>query len=433
MRETHARGAAADAARAQAPAAFLPGFAAHAAARPAGAGGLPSDVVGGAGGDTARRPNSDRFPMRPASQLISGGATQTATTAMAAAANPAAAISTLAAAGAAFSGADASPAARARPLPTRNLVGARVGAAGGAAASSALPPTPPSAARRPVAAPSARDSPSAAAGAAVAPLSMASSSHRPPMRECPAETPVSPASAADALATPPSPLLAAWPADPVTPAPFCAPVTGGPARPRRRSPPTTPGGAARPLSAGVWQRLPPPLPRSCTPSAFAIVAAVVAAAVAPSAYRGARGLAAADRVGDGYRVAFPAFRLRLVLPLPTRAPPVARLGSAPVSPGRPAGLRARAARAASGLHSVSPPPEPAGAKQHFLRDPLPATPSGTTATPGSAFARFLFALSRSPSLVAAPAPCQSGAAACVTISTSPVYAHKNCVAPRLEL
>jgi len=122
-----------------------------------------------------------------ASAPISDGGTGTPTTAMAGvvAATPAPANSTLAAVVAAPSDAATSPAARARPRPTRNSVGARVGAAGGAAASSALPPTSPSASRPPVAAAAARASPPAAVGFAAAQPSAARSSRRPHTCACP--------------------------------------------------------------------------------------------------------------------------------------------------------------------------------------------------------------------------------------------------------
>jgi len=237
--------------------------------------------------------------------------------------------------------------------------------------------------------------------AAAAHLRVTCSEHKPP---------ASPVSPADAVAAPLRPLLAAWPAAPVGPAPFRASAANGPPLRRRRSPPATPCGAARTLPACVRLGLPPPPPRSCTRSAFAITAAVAAAAVALPADRGTRKRAAADCVGVVRGAATPA----LCLPRRTRAPPVARLVAAPKPPGRPAGPRARAARAASRPRSVSPPPPLAGSSRRHLCGPLPATSAAATATPGSVFARSLRALSRLSFLPAAPGPRHPGVAACVS-------------------
>jgi len=93
MFKTHARGAVAAVAPAPAAAARPLGVAARAAAKPAGAVSPPPDSVGPEGGNPAHGSNAGQPATQPTSGRISGGATETATTAMAGAvaADPAAA------------------------------------------------------------------------------------------------------------------------------------------------------------------------------------------------------------------------------------------------------------------------------------------------------------------------------------------------------
>jgi len=225
------------------------------------------------------------------------------------------------------------------------------------------------------------------------------------------ETLALPSAADGGLATPLQPLLAAWPAEPVSPVPSgLASAADRPVR-RRCGRRGRGAGAAASPAAPALTGPPPPPPRADAPYASMHAAAVAAASVTLLLTRRGSNLGAADCSRAPAGAASPATRSREPPSRLPRALAVACLCTSLVSPARPAALRMRAARVTTRHRPVSPPPSSGRAKRRRPRGPPCTETAATTAASTGAPDGDSRTLRRQPPPRGSPGPYRPGAAA----------------------